>query len=176
MKKSNQANLLARECIVTALMHLADQKPLSTISISELAKRAGVSRMTYYRNYSSKEEVFQDYMDEIIESYKNEIRKLEPQETYGDYVRILHSFKYFEKYKDFIRCILKIEMGYLLLDALSSYMIETYYKEIESYELYYILQAYAGSLFNTYIAWLKNDSSVSAEDMTMIIYKLYHKI
>ena len=54
--KKNQANVLAKECMVSALMQLLEDKPLSAISVTELTEKAGVSRMTYYRNYQSKEE------------------------------------------------------------------------------------------------------------------------
>ena len=42
----SQANIIAKECIVSALLKLIYEKPLSTITISELTKKAGVSRMT----------------------------------------------------------------------------------------------------------------------------------
>ena len=67
--KRNQANVLAKECMVSALMQLLETKPLSAISVTELTEKAGVSRMTYYRNYQSKEEIFQDYLDDICLLY-----------------------------------------------------------------------------------------------------------
>lgn len=175
MKKISQANVLAKECMVTALMQLVDKKPLSSISISEITERAGVSRMTYYRNYSSKEEIFETHMAEIVDSYKNDIAKMEKQEGYGRYRNILHCFTYFERYKDFIRCLLKVGMGGLLLGALSNYMIETYYIDGDNQELYYALQAYAGSLFNVYVAWLNKAAGEPAENMAGIIYKIYRE-
>ena len=92
MKKKNQSNQLARECIVTALIQLTEQKPFSAITVSELTQRAGVSRMTYYRNYTSKEDVFQKYMDEIVEEYRQEAEKLEKGKCYGEYENILQCF------------------------------------------------------------------------------------
>ena len=56
--------------MVSALMQLLEDKPLSAISVTELTEKAGVSRMTYYRNYQSKEEIFQDYLDDIVDSYR----------------------------------------------------------------------------------------------------------
>lgn len=50
----NAANQIAKECLVTALIQLLKEKNLSEITISELASKAGVSRMTYYRNYTTK--------------------------------------------------------------------------------------------------------------------------
>ena len=60
LRKSNQeSNLLTREAIETALLQLLEKKELAKISISELVKRAGVSRAAFYRNYDSKEEILQ---------------------------------------------------------------------------------------------------------------------
>ena len=51
LRKSNQeSNLLTREAIETALLQLLEKKKLTKISISELVKRAGVSRAAFYRN------------------------------------------------------------------------------------------------------------------------------
>lgn len=170
MKKGNQSNQLARECIVTALIQLAEQKPFSSITISELTERAGVSRMTYYRNYTSKEEVFQTYMSEIVAAYRQDISHLKQTEMYGEYENVLHCFRYFVKYKDFIRCIMKIGMQRLLLDALSSYLTETYYADGEmSAERYYMLRAYEGALINVYIGWLENGEKEPVEVLAEIL-------
>lgn len=171
MVKKNQANLLARECIVTALIQLSWQKPFSAISISELTQKAGVSRMAYYRNYTSKEEVLRTYLDEIIDAYRKDVNCIKRPETYGEYENILHCFQYFDKYKDFISCLLHIGMGKLFLDALSSYMVETYCAGCTtSSNLYYTLQAYAGALFNVYMAWMTNGAKEPIEVLAKIVY------
>lgn len=170
MQKKSPANLLARECIVTALIQLASQKPLSAITISELTQRAGVSRMTYYRNYQSKEEIFQTYMNDIVDAYRNDIFQKKIPETFGQYENILHCFRYFEKYKEFITCLIHVGMANLLLDALCSYITETFSTPDASIRTNYTLMAYAGALFNVYIAWLKNDTREPAESLADIIY------
>jgi AcrR family transcriptional regulator len=52
MEKQNEINLLTKECILTALLRLMEEKPYSSISITDITTLAGVSRMAYYRNYS----------------------------------------------------------------------------------------------------------------------------
>ena len=168
MKRVSQTNILAKDCMVTALMQLVEKKPFSSISISEITERAGVSRMTYYRNYASKEEIFEKHMEEIVEAYKCDIRKIGNQENYASHQNILHCFKYFDCYKGFISCILKVGMGNLLLEALSKYMVETYCTDEKDVKLSYQLQAYAGALFNVYVAWLKNNTKESVEEMADI--------
>lgn len=175
MKRKNASNLLAKECIVTALIQLSYQKPFSTITISELTQRAGVSRMAYYRNYTSKEDVFQTYMNELVERYYMDVSRIKKPETHGEYLNILHCFRYFEKYNDFVTCLIKIGMGDLLLNAITSYMITVYYSEDEpDTTLYYQLQSYAGSLFNVYIAWITGGARESVETLSQIIYNQLH--
>lgn len=177
MNKKNQANRLARECITTALIQLSQQKEFSSITVSELTARAGVSRMTYYRNYHSKEEVFRTYMDEIVENYCQNIYKNEKPENYGEYKYILHCFRYFEKYKTFISCLMNIGMSNLLLEALNTHLLTTYYEgRSDSPGLYYTLLAYAGALFNIYITWLTNGALESVEFLADIIYWQIHEI
>ena len=170
MRKKNPANQLARECIVTALIQLANQKPFSTISISELTERAGVSRMTFYRNYSSKEEVFRSYCKEIVDAYREDAIQNKTPEKFGEYENILRCFQYFEKYREFIICITSIGLGHILLEALSDYLINTYYKKNESSpRLYYNLIAYAGALFSVYLAWQINGNQETPEEMARIL-------
>ena len=57
MKIKNESNRLAKECIVTALIELMKVRDYHSISITEITHKAGVSRMTYYRYFSSKEEI-----------------------------------------------------------------------------------------------------------------------
>lgn len=177
MKKKNQANQLVRECIVTALIQLADQKPFSAITVSELTERAGVSRMAYYRNYTSKEDVFRIYMDEIVTSFKKDMEGRKKSRTYGEYDNVLHCFQYFAKYKEFIKCITGIGMERLLIDALNSYLLDMYCAEGEySVEKYYLLQAYIGSLLTVYMAWLEGGEKEPIEFLAGIIYRRTRKI
>ena len=54
---ANAAHELAVDCIYTALLQLMQTKPYRDISITEITRRAGVSRMAYYRNYADKDEI-----------------------------------------------------------------------------------------------------------------------
>ena len=46
---NNEANQITRESICLALVSLMDIKDFEKISISELTRRAGVSRQSFYR-------------------------------------------------------------------------------------------------------------------------------
>lgn len=56
---NKESNQLTKESIETALLFLMEKKDLQQISISELVRKAGVSRNAFYRNYKSKEEILE---------------------------------------------------------------------------------------------------------------------
>lgn len=171
--KRKQSNILARECLVQALMELLESRSLSSISISELTQKAGVSRMTYYRNYHSLDEIFTTYLNDILAAYREDISGWADKGNYNDYKNMLHCYSYFYAHRDFIRCLLKCGMGDILLHALTEYIVETYYAPAKGIEVYYTLQAFAGSLYNIYISWILNDTKESAEEMAAIICGIY---
>lgn len=175
--KRNQANILARECMVEALIRLLNTKPLSEISVTEIARKAGVSRMTYYRNYSSKEEIFTTYLEDIFETFRNDTFKAEQQGGFFQkYENILYCFHFFEKHKEFILSLDKCNMGDLLLQVLDQYIQETYYSEDKGIFFYYKLQALTGSLYNLYISWIRRGAQESGEKMAQIIYEIYEQV
>ena len=61
MKRSNSAHQLVMDSLTEALLQLMEKKKLSQISISELCEKAGVSRISFYRNY--------DYISDILTKY-----------------------------------------------------------------------------------------------------------
>lgn len=61
---------LAVESIYGALLQLMEKKPYADITITDICKRAGVSRMAYYRNYASKDEILTRRLDEKLERFE----------------------------------------------------------------------------------------------------------
>lgn len=62
-------NQIVRESITGALLKLMKKKDFAEITISELTKVAGVSRVSFYRNFESKEDVLAQHMAQISDPY-----------------------------------------------------------------------------------------------------------
>ena len=58
----------AKAAIVEALVQLSNERPFEEISITEITRRAGVSRMAFYRSYRSKGEVLEQQAAELSSS------------------------------------------------------------------------------------------------------------
>ena len=59
---------VAEARIAEALLDLVAEKPLERISITEITERAGVSRVSYYRHFSSKEDILLRHSEYILDS------------------------------------------------------------------------------------------------------------
>lgn len=69
MQKSlNPAAVRSRKWLTDALLELMKDKPFQEISISEIAEKADLSRRTFYRSFSSKEEIICDHLEAIFHS------------------------------------------------------------------------------------------------------------
>lgn len=126
---TKNSNFFSRDCMVQALIQLLKTKSLSNITITELTERAGVSRMTYYRNYHSLDEIFSSYLKDLVESYRQDVATWPDKGNYNDSRNMLHCYEYFNHYKEFIACLVQTGLGHLLLQALDSYILDTYYTE-----------------------------------------------
>jgi AcrR family transcriptional regulator len=66
MNKKQEANEFVKECITTALLKMLKERDFSDITITDLVKRAGVSRISFYRNYESKEDVLRKHIHLLL--------------------------------------------------------------------------------------------------------------
>jgi len=60
-----------KECLRDGYFSLLVQKPADSISISEIEKLVGVSRMSFYRYYQDKEALVQQYLTGSFNDFMN---------------------------------------------------------------------------------------------------------
>ncbi len=174
MTQKNTANMLAKECIVHALLKLVKVKPVSSITISELCRLAGVSRMTFYRNYDSKEEIFSVSLIEILETYEQEeINIFQGKGNYFDLERLEHGFQYFNQHKEFLNGMFRCGFSNIFLEKLTDYIL--YKWEDPELDNRYELFSFAGALYNVYIGWALDNYTKSMEELAQIINGIYRK-
>lgn len=160
-------NRFTRMCIGEALLELLKKKSFDSISVSDIVRRAGISRMTYYNYYHSKTEVLSDYLQEIISAYILETQTKKDIGNFHDYAHILHCLLFFDSYADFLLTLVDADLYSLIIDAINDYMIKQVLPQYSGsvYELYY----YSGALLNTYIQWLSNGKKESLKEIAQII-------
>ena len=64
---------LAVDCIYTALLKLMQTKPYKDITVTDITKKAGVSRMAYYRNFNDKDDILLNHLKESVNTLESKI-------------------------------------------------------------------------------------------------------
>lgn len=168
----SSSNLIARECIVTALLQLIYEKPMSSITISELTKRAGVSRVTFYRNYTSKEEVFISELKEIVAHYEAEEPATQKRGIYYDQQHMTRCFRYFYTYRAFMDGLIYCGFGDVFLRLITEYVQQKWSNDPSNPEQTYRLAAFSGMLYNVYSAWVQLDCTQPPEQIAEIVERM----
>lgn len=68
-------NAYVVEHITEATVSLLKEKELSDISISEICEKAGVGRVSFYRNYKTKEDILQNRIDAMLHYWDEDYKK-----------------------------------------------------------------------------------------------------
>ena len=70
---NEKLNKFTRQCLEEALLLLLEKKSLQAISVSELCAKAGVSRMTFYARYKTKENLFEQIIRTLNKDFINAV-------------------------------------------------------------------------------------------------------
>lgn len=166
MERRRSQSSVARDCIVTALIELMKQQPYESISITDVCDRAGVSRMTYYRNYSSKEEVLETYIKEMgteiaraVDAAHNQDRQL--------YFRLL--FERLGSYSDVGLIAHKANLGGMVLRGVTGYMMSTFSELTSTEEGALRAVCLAGAFYNLFITWVRGGKQESADYLARLM-------
>lgn len=94
---SAESSALARQCLKTALLELMRDKSYKDLSVAELCRKAGVSRMAFYRNYRVVNDLFRetatDLNEEIIRAVGSPFRRGTGQAWYESAFRIIREHR-----------------------------------------------------------------------------------
>ncbi|MBR3752306.1 MAG: TetR family transcriptional regulator [Ruminiclostridium sp.] len=166
MDKRKEARQQVREKIVRALLDLMEEKSFSEITVTEIVARAGVARQSYYRNFTSKEEVVEEFFEELRQEGLSRLRKEKPADAVRWVAMIL------ELQRSRAREILLLQragLGTLSMDNINRFAEEMLgdmpASSVERYKIY----CHAGMVSNTCLTWLKNGAKEAPEELARII-------
>lgn len=166
LRLNNQkSNELTRECIDTAMIYLMSEKPYESISISELTKRAGVSRTAFYRNYATKDDVLKEIGKSVIENLSALLNKVKSaDDVHGALV------DFFTKIKEqhaFVELMVKANVSMNLLFP-SSHILENVVRTTSQKD-HYRLIAVDSALGGLVREWIANGYDLSPEELANIL-------
>lgn len=119
-RNNEESNVFVRKRIEGALIQLMETKPFAAITVTDIARRAGVSRNAYYRNYASKEAILAEYLDGLIETVNRTLTAYDPiTQTHKAWLALLAEVRAIAPQ---YRLLLKAGYGGRITDAMQRHM------------------------------------------------------
>ena len=185
--KGNAArNEAVRSAIIEALFALMESERFSSISVLQITDAAGVARMSYYRNFDSKEQVVEAYVDRLhseliadgeerAASAANATSTQDANELLAEQALVRgfeQSLKRMRVEKRKILALINAGFATTLQQMMDGYLEERLgdmpARSIERYELYFA----SGALLNVLIKWLEQGAKEPPEEMAAFCAKL----
>ena len=146
--------------ITNALLELMKTMDYDSISITDIVAKAGVSRVTYYRHFKSKEDILIRYFVMAKDRFMKQTI-IDGAPVSNDVI-ILSLFVYFKANMEVNKALRRAHLDNELLKFLSSEFLDNLPVKLDKYVAYFI----AGALYNVLINWLDNDCSDSIDDVS----------
>lgn len=141
----------SRNRIRFSLVSLMEQYPYSEIVVSAICQKAKVSRQTYYRLFSSKDDVLTLHLNEVMKEYLLPRILLDNASTN----EFLQFFLFFAGYKDLLKILYRNDKMYLLQHVLTRYsklfIREPFYRVAIGYN--YAVDFVASTLCSLLTVW-----------------------
>lgn len=162
---NEESNKISRECISLALIYLLKSKDLSKITITELVTRAGVSRATFYRNYSSKEDVLAEIENTIFSRLENFYSEMFETDRYE---WCLSVFREFEKNAEIIKLLLSTCMNFFAAGIFTNPIAQTARDKPDHYRI----SAIKGAVLAVALEWIAAGMRETPEELAALCSKL----
>jgi len=170
-------NARVKKSIEIAFFTLLKEKNFSEITVTDIVKKSGVARTSYYRNFNSKEDIIKEYIRHLRE--KIDLASEYSSKTLDeklDYNSITTHISYYLKEKHVLLLLYNSGFGTLMLEEANHYIEEDLgdmpFDSIERYNLYFA----SGAIFNTLIQWLKSGAKETPGEMAQLFMSVIDKM
>lgn len=163
-----QKPVTAKDCITEALIRLMKEKPYEEINISEICSLAGYNRITYYRNFESKEAILRYMLEGIAHEFQSNMDLHRGEYFASSAARM---FSIIGKYAEPLLLLHNARMDYALMETLDKAFHHTipdssrnkaeYYRAFQSGGYYYVI-----------LRWLQSGQKEPPEEMGAILAKV----
>lgn len=170
-QSENQKTKFMRMCITEAILELLQKTDFQKLKVSDIVRRAGIARTSFYKYYDSPYAALTDYLHIIIGEYMWENPEKQDRDRYLEYDHILYSLLFFDRYADYFLTLSRNGLHSILLDGINQFMTENIQtaKQLSVYEMY----SYAGGLLNSFLKWEEGGKKESAEEVAQTMWRLY---
>jgi len=156
-----KAHTQVRMRVVEAFSSLLGECEYAAITPTAIIKLSGVARSTFYRNYTSVNDVLVDYFVVLYDSFGSNA----PPVNFEDAVYLTYVFRFYQEHATEFLNVMDADLSGIWLDTIIEYHVnqrgEMPAGSIDRYWLYY----YAGAVYGVIRQWLTEGMPESPEQM-----------
>ena len=153
----------AKTELTKALLSLLEKKSLSEITVSELCNEAGLSRLSFYRNYDSMEEIIREHLTGITDTFLASTDanfRTTPRE---EFITLL--FEHMYGIKELVSLLIDNNLSYLLKEEFDS----AFMRSVSIYNDPYACYAASGMYFNLFYYWFSNGCKEKPSEVSKML-------
>lgn len=160
----NPSALRSKKVITESLLLLMKKYSYAEITVKQILLETDISRKTFYRNFLSKDDVLNSFINTILQDYVNAIQQQQQQYSLLQTLDVI--FDFCEKNKEILFILRDNRLLYLLLEKLNvlilnehnRYISESQENHLESQLLTeYIIYFNIGGVWNLIVRWIENN-------------------
>ena len=156
---NEQKNTYVKRQITSALLDLLKEKKLADISVSELTEMAGVGRVSFYRNYQTKEDILREESDRLIQEW-GKLYEANPESAPETLFPSL--FDFYREHRDFYTTLYEAGMSTIMMDTIISTIQIT--PEMPNLEAY-MKSFWAYGIYGWMLEWIKRGMQESGSEL-----------
>ena len=157
MKVKREA--LVSAYITKALLILMKKEKYKDITITEICEKAGTTRMSFYRNFSSKEDILKKWVTEITDNFL--LISGISYKTDSSRVYFIKLFTHMEQHKAICLSLYEANLIYLVKEQFDRVFVSIHHNEYDDYKSYFL----SGGIYNVFLLWLMNGCKESPQEL-----------
>ena len=172
MSSQEKQKELSKKWLADSLIRLMQTKPYEDITISEIAANADLARRTFYRAFSSKNDIIAYIFENLVSEYISDLcisGEINMEKL------VLVFFGFFEKHREVILIFKRNHLEYFLLQSFNKYLpqirLQTCREKMSDdpeIDKVFMLMS-GGAFFNLLMYWIDSDSDITSQELARLI-------
>ena len=171
MDKRKEATLRVKRAVSDALFALMEERPIAKITGAELIRKAGVARISFYRNFASIEGVLTGLVRDVLEDFRATADYDLTQFLSSKHIhRVL---EYFYRYRFHILSLHRSGYGAMLLNELNRFRELVAADTTAGAEARYRSCLCTGAVYNTAVVWLSEETPRPIDAVVQVVLQAF---
>jgi AcrR family transcriptional regulator len=173
LQSTNPTAQQSQRWIIQALLDLMENTQYDKINVSEICRKADLDRRTFYRNFDSKKDVLEAYINLLGEEYIHQYTMIENPSSY---TASKFFFEFWSRHLYFIENIKKC--------GLSDFVFQQFEKftkkhtelligdDVHKLPTEYVFAYRIGGFWNAMLTWVAKNALLSPDEIASIISQI----